>query len=496
MPDVIVEVDVAGTTVEITSTTPNTVAVTAPAAQTVEVDAPGSNILGDPAWSAADQFVVSTGAGTAEVKTAAEARALLKERTTAPSDNITGNLTIDIADAEFFDLTQTVDAPILTFECSETPPSGQMIGAVIRVRQHSSALKTTFTVAGVSRWASPNLPPVLPQVLSDYVDFLVTTYDGLIIEGNSPTLADDLGLTAVEDVTGTSYSVVSDDHDKVKRFTNASLVTVTLPQAIGVGRAVELLSWGAGGLAVQGDGTSVVNTAGTIDQYESAHALVVAADIWSVRRLVPPTPAAAGIQLVQSKGATITATTNGALTFDTPPQEDNLLVCMARVNISAASVVNPTGATKAVDDTFGSNSWAIWFKVAGAAESSTFGPTCASSVNWNTVVAEFSGLLTASVLDKVAETDPGTPGTSLPTGSTGVLSQAVELAVAMCALGSTSGGSEAVDSGFSLLQSIVFAGKNVIFAYKIVSATTALNPSFSWVTSGERSAGIATFKGL
>lgn len=458
---------------------------------------PAGVVSSDPAWTEANQFLVSTGATAADVLTAAETRAILKERSTAPSDNITDNTTVDIADADFFDFTQTVDAPVLTITCSETPPSGQMIAAVIRVRQHPSVLKTTFTVSGVSRWASPNLAPELPQVLSEYVDFLVMTHDGIIIEGNSPTLAEDSALTTVEDVTGTSYTVVSGDHRKMKRFTNASLVTVTLPQAITVGREVELLAWGAGGLTVQGDGTSVVNTTGSIDQYESAQAIAVATDIWSVRRLVPPTAAAGGIALVQSKGATVSASTSGALTFDTAPQENNLLVCMARMSSTIAGVTDPSGSTKASDDNFASDAacWGIWFKVAGAAESSTFGPT-GTSRNWNVVIAEFSGLATASALDKVAETDPGTSGTSQATGSTGALAQAAELAVALVGLDAGSGGSEAVDSSFLLLQSSVFTTKNVIFAYKITAATTALNPSFSWATSRSRSAGIATFKGL
>lgn len=90
------------------------------------------------------------------------------------------------------------------------------------------------------------------------------------------------GGLAVEDETGTSYTVDSGDDGKIKRFTAAGLVTVTLPDGLAVNTVVELLAWGAAGLAVQDNGTSVVHQEGSIAQYEAVSCVVVAANTWSV----------------------------------------------------------------------------------------------------------------------------------------------------------------------------------------------------------------------
>jgi hypothetical protein len=87
----------------------------------------------------------------------------------------------------------------------------------------------------------------------------------------------------VEDVAGTSYTVDADDEGKVLRFTEATLVTVTLPVDLDPGYLVHLLFVGAAGGAVQDDGTSVVAGEGTVAQNAEASCLVVAADTWNVQ---------------------------------------------------------------------------------------------------------------------------------------------------------------------------------------------------------------------
>ncbi len=87
----------------------------------------------------------------------------------------------------------------------------------------------------------------------------------------------------VDTETGTSYTVVADDHGRVKRFTDAALVTVTLPVDLDPGFLVHLLFVGAAGGAVQDDGTSVVQGEGTVAQYGEASCLVVSADTWNVQ---------------------------------------------------------------------------------------------------------------------------------------------------------------------------------------------------------------------
>lgn len=92
-------------------------------------------------------------------------------------------------------------------------------------------------------------------------------------------------LTVV-DVTGTSDTIALADHGKILRYTNAGLVTVTLPDGLAVGTTVNLLAWGAAGLAVQDDGTSTVQPEGSVAQFVEVSCVVVAADTWSVQGAV------------------------------------------------------------------------------------------------------------------------------------------------------------------------------------------------------------------
>lgn len=89
------------------------------------------------------------------------------------------------------------------------------------------------------------------------------------------------GGETIEDVSDTSYTVVSADNGKVKRFTNAALIAVTLPDDLPIGFKVEILAWGAGGCVIQDNGVSVVQLEGTIPQYQAASCVVVASDTWS-----------------------------------------------------------------------------------------------------------------------------------------------------------------------------------------------------------------------
>jgi hypothetical protein len=101
--------------------------------------------------------------------------------------------------------------------------------------------------------------------------------------------ADALSLAAsvtVEDVAGTADTIAAGDLGKILRYTDAALVTVTLPAGLAVGSVVNLLFWGAAGGAVQDDGTSVVQPEGAVDQYGEVSCVVVAANTWSVQGAV------------------------------------------------------------------------------------------------------------------------------------------------------------------------------------------------------------------
>lgn len=131
---------------------------------------------------------------------------------------------------------------------------------------------------GVEQGSDPATPSSGERKLFAKADGWYDVDDAGTVTG---PLAPAQGVT-VDDETGTTYTVLVGDDGLVKRFTNASAVTVTLPDGIATGTIVELLAWGAGGVTVQGNGTSTVQQTGSIAQYEAVSCLVVATDTWSV----------------------------------------------------------------------------------------------------------------------------------------------------------------------------------------------------------------------
>lgn len=138
----------------------------------------------------------------------------------------------------------------------------------------------------------------------------------------------------VEDETGTSYTIDAADTGRVKRFTNAGLVTVTLPHGIAVGTVVSLLAWGAAGITVQDNGTSVVQEEGAVAQYDTATCVVVATNTWLV---------AAGNSLVISDEGSPLASIAASLDF-----------------VGAGVTASGTGAAKTITIPGGSGQ-APWF---------------------------------------------------------------------------------------------------------------------------------------
>lgn len=61
--------------------------------------------------------------------------------------------------------------------------------------------------------------------------------------------------------TGTTYTLVAGDQDKIVTLTNAAAITLTVPAAVfSAGQIINLLQLGAGQVTIVGDGTSTVNS--------------------------------------------------------------------------------------------------------------------------------------------------------------------------------------------------------------------------------------------
>lgn len=203
-----------------------------------------------------------------------------------------------------------------------------------------------------------------------------------------------------------------------------------------------------------------------------------------------------GLRLVQSKAANGNTATATA-TFDAAPQAGSLLVAALRLDKLFAALTLPSGFTDAVhdDDDLGVFSVDIAYEanIAGG-HTSTIAYTWTGAVQWGLGIYEFAGAA-AAPLDKTNSNDPvGTALTSCASGSTGTLTQANEVVIAMAGLSGTNGGGDTIDNAsFSQLAG---TGTRVQLAYALTNATTALNPTFGWTTGRGAVGAIATFKGL
>lgn len=141
--------------------------------------------------------------------------------------------------------------------------------------------------------------------------------------------------------TGTTYTFVAADAEKLTTASNGSAVTLTIPPASSVAwpdnTVLRVVNYGAGAVTIDGgSGVTVTNTSSTIAQYGAAVAIRTGSDAWTVVPFgggdVPSatvsSPAATG-QYTDGNGDTwdyFTFTASGTLTVDTAGFADVLLV--------------------------------------------------------------------------------------------------------------------------------------------------------------------------
>lgn len=198
------------------------------------------------------------------------------------------------------------------------------------------------------------------------------------------------------------------------------------------------------------------------------------------------------ITLVQTTGAqegggagseTITVTPTST------PTSGSLLVVSVRWNGITHVITPPAGWTLAVE-TINAHQQQLWYRIAGAAEPGSYVWTSTSTGVRNHQFREWSSSTgwVAVPLDKTSSGFTVTAATSVQPGSTLALAQADELAVSVCHTQSATS-AQAVDSEFTADTSQNRAN----YAYRIVTTTDPLNPTFTWADLLDATATIATF---
>ncbi len=188
---------------------------------------------------------------------------------------------------------------------------------------------------------------------------------------------------------------------------------------------------------------------------------------------------------LQSASNTSVAATVAA-TFGATPTQGNLLVAAVTASVGVGSIAISgwsSGSSIALGVAGG---MVVFYKVAGIGESATVTSTATLATFMDLHIFEYDGINNASPLDKAAvSADSGSGVTSHNTGSTGTLSQGIELAFAAVGQAATNGAGASWDSSFTT----EITTTHLITGDLSVNATTALNPTASWTTS-QRAAGI------
>lgn len=171
-----------------------------------------------------------------------------------------------------------------------TTPTAHNAGAVVRHVVTAQDLTDAQTHYGTALTAGAHgvtgaLATFLGATTSANLAAVVTdeTGSGSLVFGTSPSITTPtltspsittpkttIGLNAQ---TGTTYTLVLTDQDKLVTLNNAGAITLTVPSAVfSAGQQINIQQTGAGQVTVQGDGTSTVTGTGTKlrSQYSAA----------------------------------------------------------------------------------------------------------------------------------------------------------------------------------------------------------------------------------
>ena len=206
--------------------------------------------------------------------------------------------------------------------------------------------------------------------------------------------------------------------------------------------------------------------------------------------LPPAKEAKAAISLVQKKTASGNASVN--VVWDSPTTTGNLLVAVVNntSTTSGHSVTPPSGWAYATSATFGAyNQFQILYKENATSQVSTGNFTSPEGDTLEVAVAEYSGIVTSSALDKYHANITSSPSTTISTGGSGTTSQADELIIAGVASASIVSFS-APSSGFTIQQTLSRTG----FLDRIVSSVGSYSANVTQSSATASSGLIATFK--
>ena len=202
---------------------------------------------------------------------------------------------------------------------------------------------------------------------------------------------------------------------------------------------------------------------------------------------------------IQTAKASNTSSTTVAATWGASTTAGNFLVAtvLARSTSVVPVLSAPAGWTQAV---VANNSVAnyhtcgiFYYENAGAQSATGNFSATAAEQGMALVVAEYSGVLTASSLDQTVGYGDNTSTTAHVTGTTGTTTQANELVIA--GIGSGAGSYGTPTNGFTLVDQASEAGTNALVAFleKSVTSTGTQSTALTADVNSKWATGLATF---
>ncbi|HEV7467592.1 MAG TPA: hypothetical protein VGP96_14925 [Candidatus Dormibacteraeota bacterium] len=206
---------------------------------------------------------------------------------------------------------------------------------------------------------------------------------------------------------------------------------------------------------------------------------------------------AAAPAFVQKKAATTTAdSTSLSATLTSTPIQNDLLIVVG--GAYPGTLTTPTGYTLITSPA----GVYVWYKVAGASESSTVSVTRSVTGAMSLLVMEWSGMATVSTFDQTANSPSDNIGTHTTwgTGTTPATTQASELVIAAVGLYQPAAGNSfsTWSAGYTAQADMESTGSASLgavgVASRVVAATGTQTATATWVKPSYAAGMVATFK--